>query len=54
MRRTVLSAALVAVSVSDRDVVSLSQGTPVHVHVDASAQPLTGKILRINPVADPD
>ncbi len=44
----------VSVSVSDRDVVSLKQETPVQVYVDASAQPLDGTILRINPVADPE
>ena len=54
LRIVQLDPVLVAVSVSDRDVVSLSPGTPVHVHVDANAQPMTGKILRINPVADPE
>lgn len=42
----------VTLSVSDRDVVSLRLGSPVQVRTDASAQPLIGTILRINPVAD--
>jgi RND family efflux transporter MFP subunit len=42
----------VTLAVSDRDVVTLREGTEVEVRTDAQSQPLRGSILRINPVAD--
>lgn len=52
MRIVQLDPIKVTLAVSDRDMVSLRVGMPVQVRTDASAQPFTGSILRINPVAD--
>jgi RND family efflux transporter MFP subunit len=42
----------VVLSVPDRDVVALSEGTEVEVTVPAVPKPQPGKIIRINPTGD--
>ncbi|MGD8860094.1 MAG: efflux RND transporter periplasmic adaptor subunit [Myxococcales bacterium] len=42
----------VVLSVPDRDVVALDEGTEVEVSVPAVPRPLPGKIIRINPTGD--
>ncbi len=47
-----LDPAIVTLSVSDRDVVSLAPGLPVMVTTSASSGRLEGTIVRVSPVAD--
>lgn len=51
-RLLVLDPIAVSVSVTDQDVQSLSEGSPVQISTTGSATPLAGKVSRIEPAAD--